>query len=61
MQVTSHVDGIIVHCRTLPREELLREIVVRCQPKCWMTCEFDVEQMARCSSKKTGDAGVGSM
>ena len=50
---------MIVHCRTLPREELLRESIVRCEAKCWVTCKFGVEQMARCASKKMGDAGVG--
>jgi hypothetical protein len=50
---------MIVHCRTMPRVELLRGIIVRCQPKCLMTHEFGVEQMARCASKKMGDVGAG--
>lgn len=40
-------------------EQLLRGIIVRSQPKCWMTSEGGVEHKARRASEKMGDDGVG--
>jgi len=28
---------VILNCRTMPKEQLPRGVIVRWQPKCWMT------------------------
>jgi hypothetical protein len=30
---------VTLNCETLPKEHLPRGVIVRCQPKCWMTNE----------------------
>jgi len=31
---------VILNCKIMPKEQLPSEVIVKCQPKCWMANEF---------------------